>query len=111
MPQCGILGAEEDEMVLAGERLCAIELEVPRHPDSAAAQSRHREDNSNTAELFFDFGTPGFFFNSVSGYNYSSAATAPSETPIPAGLPLMASTIAGAWLVARRRRNKQKASA
>jgi hypothetical protein len=68
-------------------------------------------DFSNTAELFFDFGTPGFFFNSVSGFNYSSAATAPSETPIPAGLPLMASTIAGAWLVARRRRNKQKASA
>ena len=68
-------------------------------------------DFSNTAELFFDFGTPGFFFNSVSGYNYSSAATAPSETPIPAGLPLMASTIAGAWLVARRRRNKQKAGA
>jgi hypothetical protein len=68
-------------------------------------------DFYNTAELFFDFDTPGFFFNSVSGFNYSSAATAPSETPIPAGLPLMASTIAGAWLVARRRRNKQKASA
>jgi hypothetical protein len=68
-------------------------------------------DYSHTAGLFFDFGTPGFFFNSVSGHDYSSAATTPSETPLPATLPLMASTVAGAWLVARRRRNKQKANA
>jgi hypothetical protein len=68
-------------------------------------------DYSHTAALFFDFGTPGFFFNSVSGYDYSSAATAPSETPIPASLPLMASTVAGVLVFARRRRNKQKASA
>ena len=68
-------------------------------------------DFSNTAELFFDFDTPGVFFNSVSGHNYSSAATGLVDTPIPAALPLMASTIAGAWLVARRRRNRQKASA
>lgn len=68
-------------------------------------------DYSHTAALFFDFGTSGFFFNSVSGHNYSSAATAPLETPIPGTLPLMASTIAGAWLIARRRRNRQKASA
>jgi hypothetical protein len=69
-------------------------------------------DYSHTAALFFDFDAPGFFFNSVSGHNYSSAAiTPPLETPIPGTLPLMASAIAGAWLIARRRRNKQKAGA
>ncbi len=69
-------------------------------------------DYSHTAELFFDFGTPGLFFNSVSGHDYSSAATTlPSETPIPGSLPLMASAVASALLIARRRRNKQKASA
>jgi len=68
-------------------------------------------DYSHTAALFFDFGTPGFFFNSVSGHDYSSAADTPLVTPVPASLPLMASTIAGAWLIVRRRRNKQKAGA
>lgn len=68
-------------------------------------------DFSHTAGLFFDFGTPGFFFNSISGHDYGSNATTPSAVPIPAALPLMASTVAGLGLLARRPRHKQKANA
>jgi len=91
--------------------LLSLSLGLEIFADSSIFSPNNTADYSNTALLFIDFAEAGAFFSADSGHNYSSAAIGASATPVPAALPLFASSLGALGLLGWRRKKKAQAAA